>query len=339
MKKFKISAIQPIVISLILSFALLAFAGGLTFAAYTNSRYAQRTLATYQANGDKFSSNLLAKTHSRNNVKVVYTTNVELEPSALITICNYEQGRQSLPFERDVTYTIEAQFVKFDDSTDLKYVPINETYLSDNSLTSYWVTLRKGAVTKRLQYGTALSVTFGSSDGNTLTGNTTSSQVYTLTFSANFAANKPNLYVETIATPSDAALPTLKAIFKADIRSQGASNSWTGAFNDSDTYTPAQYDGYNYRISGVGSGTFTLRWDITKVDISDKSLLLFNRTPAQVGDTNYYQIVFPVDSDVESIYDVQFHKKNISAETWLQMNAPIDLEEDPLTVIEYSYAA
>ena len=338
MKKFKISAIQPIVISLIISFVLLAFAGGMTFAAYTNSRYAQRTLATYQANGDKFSSNLLAKTHSRNNVKFVYTTSSDIDPSALITLCNYEQGRQALPFERDITYTIVAQLVKFDDSTDLKYVPVDEEYLSDNSLTSYWVTLRKGLTSKTLQSGTALSVTFNSSDGTTLTGNTTSSQVYTLTFSADFAVNKPNLYVETIATPNDAALPTLKAIFKADIRSQGVSNSWTGAFNDSETYTPAQYDGYNYRITGVGSGTFTLRWNSTKVDISDKSLLLFNVTPSRVGLTDYYQIVFSVNSDVESIYDVQFHKKNIVSETWPQMNAPIDPEHDPLTVVEYSYA-
>ncbi|MBR4335481.1 MAG: hypothetical protein IKP74_03405, partial [Clostridia bacterium] len=75
--------------------------------------------------------------------------------------------------------------------------------------------------------------------------------------------------------------------------------------------------GFNYRISGVGSGNFTLRWDSAKVGISALSLLTLLEIEGaqQVGSS----ITFPVNAGDESLYDVQFYKVNITNETWSDM--------------------
>lgn len=283
-----------------------------TTAIFTSVRNAQRTIAAYNTEGDRFSSNYLLKGNLKDNVRTVYTTGASLPVVAVVTVCNYQQGMQALPYADAIAYTMTARLVKYDDSATDKYVPVNASYISSESLTGYTVTVSDGTVTHTLG-NTTLSDTFTA----TLTGGTADSVAYTVTFGSGFAGNKPNLYLELTAVPNTPYLPTITGVFKPDFRAAGASDHWTGSFRDDSATAPSRYDGYNYLVTGTGSGTATVSWDGTKVTLSDVSrdLLLSVSGATQSGNS----ITFPVDSDIESRFDLQFYKKNVTSETWAQM--------------------
>ena len=303
-----------LIVSVVLALSVAATG---VFAAYTNSRHAQRTIAAYDATGDRFSSNDLGGGDAKDHIKTLYTTIENHSPSTVVTVCNYERGKQTRPNPDDVTYTLSACLVKYDASQAKKYVPVDAAYISANSLSGYTITIRRGETSVTLGGATLSTSAFG----NTLTGGEALSDAYTVTFAAAFASVKPNLYLEMTATPTDAGLPTLKGIFKADMRLEGATNAWTGVFHDDTSEDPADYDGFNYQISGVGSGTCTLTWDSTVVSLSYVSLmqLLAISGATQSGDS----VTFPVDSDEVSRYDLQFYKVNVTNETWDDMNTDV----------------
>lgn len=314
------SALHFTVLSLII-FTL--FFSPVSLAAYTNSRHAQRTIANYAANGDKFSSNLLAKVQSKQNVRVVYTTGV-VDPKERVTICNYEQGRQALPYENNITYSLAVSLVKYDAETEEKYVAASSVEVG-----AYKASVQLGNDTPVVLDNGNLSHTFSGA----LTGNTPDEDVFIVTMDKEFATVPLNLYLELVATPSDATLPTIRGIIKAELKAEGVVNAWSGRFIDSTEDAPADYDGYQYRVEGTGSGTFTLQWDSTKLSLSDRSLIFLGQTATQVGDTDYYEISFAVDSSDTMEYTLQFHKENITNETWPEMNGT--LVPDAGTVVKY----
>ncbi len=340
MKRLKSSTARILFLALILTFSFAMVASAISLAAYTNSRYAQRTISTFPAGGDRFSSNHLAKTYSRNNVKTVYTSDDSEDPVVIVTVCNYEQGKQSLTYESDIPYTFTVRLVKYDDNAEEKYVPVTADDFDGESdplyaCKDYEINVRKGEESATLKGSGNLSYVFT----GTLTGNEICSDAYKFTFDVEFATVKPNLFVEVVATSTllVGTLPTLRAVFKADVSTQGTvANLWTGDFNDSTQgRTPEDYDGYNYKISGIGSGTFTLQWDGSKVELLDIYLLTLGATPTQVGETSYYQITFAVNAGETAVYELHFQKKNINDETWGQMNGLIS--PDTGTVVKYGF--
>ena len=314
------------VVSLYL-FAVVAAVG--SFAAYTNSRNAQRTVANNDAQGERFSSSWLKKGNSKDNLVTAYVNDVLRTPSKTVTVCNYESGKQTKPFYENIPYNVTVRLVKYDGSTEERYVPVDASYMTANSYTNYFVTFTKGLTTVTLNGSHLSDTTFS----GTLLKDVASSDAYVLSFSANtgeggvddssnFAKNQPNLYVEIIVTPAlSTGLSTLRGVFKADVMAEGASNSWTGAFTDNTAHSPVEYDGFNYSISGVGEGTATLSWDDTKVGLSYVSAqtLLSIAGATQTGSS----ITFSVDSDVESKYDLNFYIVNITTETWEDMNSTV----------------
>lgn len=291
---------------------------GIVQAVFTSSLHAQRTIAAYDTEGDRFSSNYLLKGDSKNNIRTVFTTSVSSPVVAVVTVCNYQQGRQTLAFAETVSYTLTARLVKYDGTDPDEYVPVDAAYLSSEGLTGYTVTLADDAGTvTRVLGGATVSTAFS----GTLAGGTAVSDAYTVTFSTGFAEYNPNLYLEMIAVPNTRLLPTIRGVFKPDLRAAGASDYWTGAFRDNTASAPSAYDGFNYLVSGMGSGTATLSWDGTRIKLSDVSrdVLLAVPGASQTGNS----ITFPVDSDLESHYDLQFYKVNISSETWPQMSSSV----------------
>ena len=282
-----------------------------TYAIFTSSHSAQRTIAAYDTEGERFSSNYLIRGESRDNIRTIYTTDIHLPAAAAVTVCNYQQGRQTLCFPDALSYTLTATLVRYDELTH-QYVAADSSYLSSNGLTGYSVTISNDVVTKTLG-----SANPSDSFGGSFTGGVSRSDAYTMVFSANFSENKPNLYLEMVAVPSDPALGTLRGIFKPDFRIAGATDYWEGNFQDDSSVTPSAYDGYNYLITGAGSGTATVSWNSAKVVLSDVSRdrLLSISGATQTGSS----ITFPVDSDVQSRYDLQFYNVSITSETWTQM--------------------
>lgn len=311
-KSFKIGILEIIVFLCV----LLSVFCTVTYAIFTSVRNAQRTIAAYDTEGERFSSNYLLKGDSKDNVRTVFTTSVSLPVVAVVTVCNYQQGVQTLPFDSSFTYTVTARLVKYDESLPAKYAAVDSSYLTSQSLTSYTVSISDGTQTRTL----GVSNTSGTFSGS-FSGGVSDSDAYTVSFSTGFAENKPNLYLEMIATPSTPLLSTIRSIFKPDLRAAGATDYWTGSFRDDTGTSPSSYDGYNYLITGTGSGNVTLTWDGTKIKLSDvsKDILLSVSGASQVGNS----ITFPVDSDEESRYDLQFYKVNIASETWSQMSSSV----------------
>lgn len=298
---------KKIIISIIVGVLLLSF-GAIIYAAYTHSLSAQRTIAPYDnINGDRFSSNYLTKVaDSVNNHKTVFVSSGEISPQVVVTICNYIQGRQNKPNTGTLNYTITARLVYLDNGV---VTEADSAYISDNLLSAYSVTITNA--------NGSPSITLNSSHlsdstlTGTLTANVADSDTYVVEFSANFAVNKPNLYLEMSATDGDTII---KALFSADIRTAGASNAWTGRFNDDDNNDPYDYDGYNYLVSGVGAGTVTIEWDSAHLTLSYESIAeLIDNGATLVGNT----ITFDVDSSVTDRYELQFYKVSVSSSaTW-----------------------
>ena len=300
-----------ILIVLVISLAIGAVA--VAYATYTNSQRAQRTIATYDAGGVLFSSNYMKS----GNVHTIYVPAAGRSAAATVTVCNYQQGKQTRYNDADITYTLTARLVRYDDDTESAtyetYVPVDAAYLLAKSLTGagYSITVKKGTDSPITLDRYTLSTTFSDC---TLAKTAAHSDSFTLTFGEDFSEHQPNLYVEMIATPTDASLGTLSSIFKTGVRAEGLSNAWTGTFADSTSNAPDAYDGFNYTVQGTGSGTFTLKWDATKVVLSHESLLqlLAIDGASQSGNS----ITFDVDSDASPRYDLQFYKVDVSGMVW-----------------------
>lgn len=315
---------------LVLVLALLlgtaAGAAGIVFARYTNSQHAQRTIAPYDLGGARFSSNYLNSGNSRDNVQVIYVTSPAIQPSRAVTVCNYQQNDRMRIHDSDIVYDLTARLVRYDAGTVDKYVPVDAAYLSANSLTAYTIDVKKGNDAVITLGNTVVQTVY---EDCTLAAGRAVSDAFSIKFSVDFAENQPNLYLELIAVPDDGALPTLRGIFKTGIRAEGLSNNWTGAFTDGTENAPNDYDGFNYTVSGIGSGVFTLKWDDTKVELSDVSIreLLSIAGATRSGSS----ITFAVNSDTAASYELQFYKVNVSGMTWVNMNEALDAAGDSLT--------
>lgn len=311
-----------IILAIVLSLSVVVAA--VTYAAYTDSQHAQRTIANYEPNGDRFRSNALDKTAAKDNIVKIYTTETANDDPAImrISVSNYE--KITFPFNSDILYTLTAELVRYDE-TEKDYVPFNLSVPADvtalKALTAYTVDIKKDGDVSPTElrisfdgdtFTGKLSHTFSDPEQK-LTGGTADTDIFILTMSENFAASSPtpNLYVKIVAEPDEStALPTLAGIFKAEYHVEGAKNTWTGSFHDDTSSAPSSYDGFNYRITGVGKANVTLTWDTTQVTMSYVSLktLLAIEGVDFDDDSTVYEITFPVDSDIAGVYDLQFYK-------------------------------
>ena len=300
------------IISIILTISI-------SFAAYTNSISAQRTVAAYDKIDSQFSSNYLTEAPS---IRTLYVPNEDINPSCIISVSNYPSGKQNRPNAQQVTYNISVSFVKPNgEQVDSTYMDSHGYYEIEEESHPYTATFSNGTTTIELSPSKLFdSTTFS----GTLTAGTASSDLYTLVLGDGFTTNHPDLYVRVVATPtSPTGLPILQTIFRGDIKTGEMANSWLGDFSDNKDINPYAYDGYNYAISGTGSGTISLTWDTTHVQMSLVSLnnLMSIEGASRDGNT----ITFPVNSNDMNRYDLQFYKVNIPAETtWENMGEYVE---------------
>lgn len=299
-KPNKLQVFLLVCIASLLATALIT--ASTSHAIYTNSLSAQRTVAAYdEVVEDRFSSNYMNQTMPLHTTHVASST---VTPSCSVTVCNYPQGKQNKPNDTDITYTVTAAFVMPDGSA-----------IEDSRCTGYSATLTDGVTTITLD---GSHLTPATTITGTLTGGSISSALLTLEFSQNYVNREDDFCVKITATANGHA--ALSGLFDADVRVQ-ADNDWSGRFNDDRTggKTPAQYDGFNYLVSGMGSGTCVLTWDTSKVALSEVSRAALPTPTATTSNS----ITFTVDSDEESRYDLQFYKVNITTETWNDMDSDV----------------
>ena len=290
---------------LLLILSLLVTSGILTYAKFTNSLYAQRTVAAYDAVGERFSSNYLV---AGGGVRTVSVASAQETPTAIVTVCNYEQGKQMYPNTLDIDYTVTLELVKL---SGVSYVPATA-----GEVGAHQITVSHGGQTVYLNSGNL-------SDDETFSGtlyadNGATSDAYTVSFEP----YQNQIFLRMTVVPDEnLALSNLIGVLKSEIKMAGASSSWTGSFQDATGNAPSSYDGFNYRVNGVGSGTFTLRWDATKVGLSDMSRMTLLSIPGATQDGS--SITFPVDAEDVNLYDLQFYKINITSETWDVMTSSV----------------
>ena len=293
------------------SVALIIAMVPITYAIFTGSAFTQRTIGAYDAYGDNFTSNYLKRGNAYDNVFIAYANDSSKEATAYVTVCNYPQGNQTRYSKINIDYYLYAELVYFDETkqADDKYSVADNSYLA--SLPG--CTVQIGDV--KLGNGFSNSARIPSEGNITLQGKKASTNTYNIVFDISFnAETPPNLYLRLTATPQINTLPTITGIVKPAIKPQEASNKWTGTFRDDTANQVDDYDGFNYIISGVGSGSFTLTWNSAKVGLSHVSQkMLMSIDGASIsGDS----ITFDVDSDVESRYEIQFYKVNTSGASW-----------------------
>lgn len=278
-----------------------------SYAKFTNSLQAQRTVAAYETIGERFSSNYLLAGASDANIRTIYVGTNEQTPAAVVTVCNYDQGKQTHPHTANIAYTVSLKLMKYEGG---EYVAATA-----GDVRAYTVEIIKGGTTVTLDDSHLSDTT---SFSGTLTKNAANSDSYLVVF----RPYQNTVFLEIVVTPAaETDLQPLTGILKAGIRMSGVTSSWTGAFSDDPAFAPASYDGFNYSIMGIGSGTAILTWNPSKVSISDVSLrsLLSIEGAEQDGSS----VTFPVDSDEVNLYDIVFYKVNITTETWDQMNASV----------------
>lgn len=321
-----------ILISLILALSIAAIP--ITYAIFTGSANVQRTIGAYNTLNDNFSSNILREATTPPYEHDIYVTNVPSEPNRIVeyvTICNYPQGKQNLFSIEDIGYRLEAVLVK----------KTNGGFTDDPNevgVGSCDVIVGVGEEEERL-YSEKLNHTFS---GQNLAGGSAVSNPYVIRFNLEFFSNE-NIYLKLTAVPTtDNTLPILSAVIRPVQEAAGAVNDWKGYFRYNTVGSPAvavysasEYDGYNYVVEGVGSGTVTITWDSDKVSLSYVSQinLLTVQSSAIAGNS----ITFHVDSDITGRYELQFYKESISSSAVLQESNGVLILYDGGNVVQFTF--
>ena len=295
MKKiFKILKIRHFVLLLVLLFVLIS-SSIVSYAAYTHSLHAQRTIAPYEIN-DSFSSNYLLD--NSDNTRVILTSN-ENDVTILVTICNYPQGKPMQYYDDNITYTLSLVFNVG--------TAENDTYVVEAKKENNNEIKRLGLGSVTIENETVSLSNTNSFINQTISGTEANIDIYKITFSSSFVNRGCNVLV--VADPNNNDLHTLYATFRIETQTS-ISNDWRGDYAEYNINTPNSYDGFNYIITGKGSGSLKLEWKKSDVNISKVSLdLLLSITGATYSEQDgKARIVFNVDSDVQDRYELQFYK-------------------------------
>lgn len=300
-----------------------------TYAEYTRSSRAKRVVATYDGAGFLFSSNYLSlNSDVVNNVyrRMIYTQKATASATGEITICNYAQGNPTKVYDEDITYKLTAKLViVYEEGGKTKKRDAEADEIGDR-----WVKIKYKTdddnETVTLNRTTAA---YDEWDESTLDHRIASgaTDICKVMFSPGFNDAEPkNLALYICAQPDDSlGINPLDSTFVTGVSS--AASTWTGTFNENPSAgeLPKQnhYDGFNYVISGSGTGTFTLRWDNTVLQVSQIFLSKQGLTVTTTEGSNWSYIELEVNSNVIDRYELQFYYAPGASETitsWEDLN-------------------
>ena len=259
-----------------------------SFAAYTSFNSVKRVVSTERRSDTMFGSNyltLLNLTDNNYSIRRITLSEEADKNTFTVKVCNYAWGDESLYNTKDITYTVQAM-----DGGNLPEsiakIKINDTEFNANGECEL--------TNQELKTGKAGENTY----------------IFELP-----AELKNKIEIQIVAEPTDESAEAVNSqklaavISFADYESV---KSWTGHFLDSQTgRTPADYDAFNYEISGNGAGTVTMIWP--------ESLQLSKWTTDGKQVTGSYS--FDVDGATTAV-QFQFYrnpKNEINAKTWAEL--------------------
>lgn len=263
-----------------------------SFAAYTSFNSVKRVVSTERRSDTMFGSNyltLLNLTDNNYSIRRITLSEEGDKNTFTVKVCNYAWGDKSLYNTKDIMYTVQAKLIAMDGGK----LPESITNISINAIPFN----ANGECTL-----TSQELRAGKAKENT----------YRFELPAEL---KNKIEIQIVAKPTDESAEAVNSqklaavISFADYESV---KSWTGHFLDSQTgRTPADYDAFNYEISGNGAGTVTMIWP--------ESLQLSKWTTDGKQVTDSYS--FDVDGATTAV-QVQFYRnpeKEIDAKTWAEL--------------------
>lgn len=264
-----------------------------SFAAYTSFNSVKRVVSTERRSDTMFGSNyltLLNLTDNNYSIRRITLSEEDGKNTFTVKVCNYAWGDESLYNTKDITYTVQAKLIAMDGGK----LPESITNISINAI-PFKANGECELTSQKLSAGKA------------------SENTYSFELPAEL---KNKIEIQIVVEPtseSEEAVNSQKLAAVISFADYESVKSWTGHFLDSQANgrTPADYDAFNYEISGNGAGTVTMTWP--------ESLQLSKWTTNGKQVTGSYS--FYVDGATTAV-QFQFYRnpeKKIDAKTWADL--------------------
>ena len=264
-----------------------------SFAAYTSFNSVKRVVSTDRRSDTMFGSNyltLLNLTDNNYSIRRITLSEEGDKNTFTVKVCNYAWGDKSLYNTKDIMYTVQAKLIAMDGGN----LPESITNISINAIPFN----ANGECTL-----TSQDLKAGKARENT----------YRFELPAEL---KNKIEIQIVVKPtieSEEAVNSQKLAAVISFADYESVKSWTGHFLDSQANgrTPADYDAFNYEISGNGAGTVTMTWP--------ESLQLSKWTTDGKQVTGPYS--FGVDGATTAV-QFQFYRNpenKIDAQTWAEL--------------------
>lgn len=264
-----------------------------SFAAYTSFNSVKRVVSTERRSDTMFGSNyltLLNLTDNNYSIRRITLSEEDGKNTFTVKVCNYAWGDESLYNTKDITYTVQAKLIAMDGGK----LPESITNISINAI-PFKANGECELTSQKLSAGKA------------------SENTYRFELPAEL---KNKIEIQIVVEPtseSEEAVNSQKLAAVISFADYESVKSWTGHFLDSQANgrTPADYDAFNYEISGNGAGTVTMTWP--------ESLQLSKWTTNGKQVTGSYS--FEVDSATTAV-QFQFYRNpenKIEAENWAEL--------------------
>lgn len=264
-----------------------------SFAAYTSFNSVKRVVSTERRSDTMFGSNyltLLNLTDNNYSIRRITLSEEGDKNTFTVKVCNYAWGDKSLYNTKDIMYTVQAKLIAMDGGN----LPESITNISINAIPFN----ANGECTL-----TSQDLKAGKARENT----------YRFELPAEL---KNKIEIQIVVKPtieSEEAVNSQKLAAVISFADYESVKSWTGHFLDSQANgrTPADYDAFNYEISGNGAGTVTMTWP--------ESLQLSKWTTDGKQVTGPYS--FGVDGATTAV-QFQFYRNpenKIDAQTWAEL--------------------
>ena len=264
-----------------------------SFAAYTSFNSVKRVVSTERRSDTMFGSNyltLLNLTDNNYSIRRITLSEEDGKNTFTVKVCNYAWGDESLYNTKDITYTVQANLIAMDGGKlpeSITQIKINDIPFNANG--------KCELISQNLEAGKARENT------------------YRFELPAEL---KNKIEIQIVVKPtseSEEAVNSQKLAALISFADYESVKSWTGHFLDSQANgrTPADYDAFNYEISGNGAGTVTMTWP--------ESLQLSKWTTNGKQMTGSYS--FEVDSATTAV-QFQFYRNpenEINAGTWAEL--------------------
>ena len=263
-----------------------------SFAAYTSFNSVKRVVSTERRSDTMFGSNyltLLNLTDNNYSIRRITLSEEADKNTFTVKVCNYSWGDESLYNTKDITDTVQAKLIAMDGGNlpeSIAQIKINDTEFNANG--------ERKLTNQELKTGKA------------------GENTYRFELPAEL---KNKIEIQIVVEPvseSVEAVNSQKLAAVISFADYESVKSWTGHFLDSQTgRIPADYDAFNYEISGNGAGTVTMTWP--------ESLQLSKWTTDGKQVTGPYS--FYVDGATTAV-QFQFYRNpenKIDAQTWAEL--------------------